>query len=106
MRAGLLKEIIEIYRKGIVQDEYGSTSEQYLPIRKTKARVVHKGGNRELINNEIVYPYLKTFEVWNYIDVQEKIDEIHWNNKKYRVLSVESVKEQNKKIIETEEVNE
>lgn len=106
MRSGLLREPIEIYRTAIVSDEYGSTTEEYTLLSRTRARVIHDSGNRQNSNDEIIFLYYKTFEVWMYVDIQENTDYILWNGRKYRVLSIEPVKEQNKKIIETQLINE
>jgi len=105
MRTGLLTEKISIHRATTVRNDFGEKIQAYTELRTTRARVIHNSGNRETENNEVVYSYVKTFEVWHYIDIKET-DLIMWGDRKYRVLSIEPVKEQNKKIVETELVNE
>ena len=106
MRSGLLRETIAIYRTDIIQDEFGSTSNQHRLLTTTRANVGYKAGSREVVNDELVYTYQVTFEVWQYVKIQEHTDYIMYKDKKYRVLSVIPVPAQQKKVIETELINE
>lgn len=106
MRAGLLTEKISIYRADIIQGEDGATNDIHTFITSTKAQVVSKAGDRTVVNDEVIYPFRVTFTVWRYIDIKEYTDNIMWNNNKYRVLSVSDDKANNRKIIETEKINE
>lgn len=106
MRAGLLTEKISIYRTDIIQSDDGGTHDKHTLITSTKAQVETKAGERTVINDEVVYPFHVTFTVWRYVEVLEYVDYIMWNKAKYRVLSVSEDKQNNRKIIETEKVNE
>ena len=106
MRAGLLTEKISISRTDIIQGDDGATNNQHIFITSTKAQVVSKAGDRTIVNDEIVYPFNVTFTVWRYVEILEHVDYIIWNKAKYRVLSVSEDKQNNRKIIETEKVNE
>lgn len=106
MRAGLLTEKILIYRTDIIQGEDGATNDIHAFITSTKAQVVSKAGDRTIVNDEVIYPFYVTFTVWRYVDIKEYTDNIMWDNTKYRVLSVMEDKANNRKIIETEKVNE
>lgn len=106
MRTGLLRETIAIYRTDLIQDEFGSTSNQHRLLTTTRANVGYKAGSREVVNDELVYTYQVTFEVWQYVKIQEHTDYIQYKDKKYRVLSVIPVPAQQKKVIETELINE
>ena len=97
MRAGLLTEKISIYRTDIIQGEDGATNDIHTFITSTKAQVISKAGDRTIVNDEVV---------WRYVDIREHTDNIVWNNAKYRVLSVSDDKQNNRKIVETEKVNE
>lgn len=101
MRCGLLKDNIDIYRPISNQNEFGEIVQEYIPWYCTRARAVSNGGSRELMNNEIFYPYRKIFEVHQYVDVKET-DIIHYDNKKYRILSIDLDRSQMKKVIMTE----
>ena len=93
-------------RPTIQRNEYNEQVETYNEITTTRARVIYDSGSRSLeINSEIHYDYLMEFEVWKYVDIKEN-DYIEFNEKKYRVRSIEVSDEQNKKIIRVDEVNE
>lgn len=105
MRCGLLKDKIDIYRPISNQNEFGEMVQEYRPWYCTRARAVSNGGSRELINNEIFYPYRKIFEVHQYVDVNE-MDLIYWKDKRYRILSIDLDRSQMKKVIMTELIDE
>ena len=105
MRCGLLNSKIGIYRPITSQNEFGEMIQEYKPWYCTRSRVVSNGGSRELMNNEIFYPYRKIFEVHQYVDVRET-DVIHWGDKKYRILSIDLDGTQMKKLIMTELIDE
>lgn len=105
MRCGLLNEKIDIYRPISNQNEFGEIVQEYRPWYCTRSRIVSNGGSRTLLNNEIFYPYRKIFEVHQYVDVKET-DIIHYDNKKYRILSIDLDRSQMKKVIMTELIDE
>ena len=105
MRAGLLNEIIAIYRQQEVQSEYGDISTTYVQVSTTRAKVNHSQGKRELQNEEIFFNYSKTFIVRIYVDVRDA-DRIKYGDKFYRVTSIEPDAHSQQKIIVTELVNE
>ena len=105
MRCGLLRESIDIYRPITTQNEFGEMVQEYKIWYCTRARAVSNGGSRTLLNNEFFYPYRKIFEVHQYVDVKET-DIIHYDNKKYRILSIVLDRTQMKKVIMTELIDE
>lgn len=106
MRAGLLNEMIEIFRPTSEVNEYGEKIQTYGLIYSTRARVEHNGGNRTNTNNEIFHDYQKAFTVRNYVPIQET-DLIEYNGKRYRVLTIEDRKHDfNDKVVITELINE
>lgn len=105
MRCGLLNDKIDIYRPITSQNEFGEMIQEYKPWYSTRSRVVSNGGSRELMNNEILYPYRKIFEIHQYVDVKET-DIIHWKDKRYRILSIDLDRTQMKKVIMTELIDE
>ena len=70
----------------------------------TRARVIHNNGNRPLQNSEVFYSYNKTFQVRIYVNVDE-FDLIKYDNKFYRILSLDKNKEEQLITINTELVN-
>ena len=105
MVAGTLTEIITILKHSIVISEYGDQSDTYTPARTTRADVIYRSGNRTDSNNEAFYAYHRTLVVRKYIDVNE-FDRIKWNDKIWRILSIDANRIKNSKILEIELVNE
>jgi head-tail adaptor len=92
MQAGLLKDIIDIYKPTSITNDYGEQIVEYVKTHTIRARVIHSLGTRTIINNELIYPYNKTFIVRIYNDIKEG-DEIRFDSKRFRVISIESNKE-------------
>lgn len=105
MRSGLLTEDITILRPEVTINDYGEKDQEYKEHYKTRAYVIHKSGNREIENQEILHSYIKTMEIWSYVDVKDT-DWVLYDEKKYRILSIELVKKQLKKVLTVELVNE
>ena len=101
MRAGLLKEPIEIWEKTLLTNEFGEETETWQLKDSTKARLIHDGGSRVIENSEVFFAHTKTFEVRDYVNVDD-YDRIIWDNKKYRILNIEPTKSQMKLTIKTE----
>lgn len=101
MRAGLLKETIEVWEKTLTTNDFGEETEEWTLKYTTKARLVHNGGNRVIENSEVFFAHTKTFEVRDYVAVDD-YDRIVWNGKKYRILNIEPDKAQMKLTIKTE----
>lgn len=87
MRAGLLNEVITIYDLKVTKDEYGYEKQEKVKKMKTRARVVHKNGNRANENGEIVYSNFDTMSVRMYVPV-EPTDIIKWLGRDYRILYI------------------
>ena len=104
MRAGLLTERIEILQPDVATNDFGEETTNWVSIYTTKARLVHTGGNRMNVNDEILYTYTKTFQIRNYVPVQD-FYRILWNGKQYRILDIEPEKQQQQITIKTELVN-
>ena len=104
MRAGLLDTEVKILRPEITRNAFGEQEEEYKEHYQTKARVLHNSGSRDVQNGEILHTYIKTLEVWKYVDVVET-DFILLDGKQYRILSIEDDKTQQKKIITIELIN-
>lgn len=104
MRAGLLDTEVKILRPEITRNAFGEQEEEYKDHYTTKARVLHDSGSRDIQNGEILHTYIKTIEVWKYVDVIET-DFIELNGKQYRILEIEPDKVQQKQIITLELIN-
>lgn len=104
MKAGLLDTEVKILRPEITRNAFGEQEEEYKDHYTTKARVLHNSGTRDIQNGEILHTYIKTIEVWKYVDVIET-DFIVLNGKQYRILEIEPDKVQQKQIITLELIN-
>lgn len=104
MRAGLLKEKINIITPELTTNDYGEQTTEWLLKYSTRARLIHNSGNRIEPNGEVFYSHIKTFEIRDYVPVDD-FDRIIWNDKQYRILDIEPNEEQMKKIIKVELVN-
>lgn len=105
MQAGLLNELIEIYKPSIESNEYGEQVQVYAKNYDTRAQVIYDNGNRTASNNEIVFNYTKTFKIRRYIEVMENY-QIKYKNKFYRILSIEDIRQYNHKVVTAELINE
>lgn len=105
MRAGLLTELIDIKRRVTKVNESGQKEHTYSVINTTRARVIYTSGNRTIENKDILWDYQYKFEVWDYVDVNEKDIIVH-DKKEYRIKSINHDKHQQKKIITTELITE
>ena len=105
MKAGILKENIEIYEPVTVTTDFGNTTQTWQRFYTTRASVLHNGGTRLNQNDEIFYPNNKTFIVRHYVPVVEKM-RIHYQGKKYQITSIVPNKWYNDKEIYTTLVNE
>ena len=106
MRAGAYDEIVDIYKVVVTRNEYGEQHDDYEYRCTTRANVVQTGGTRSVQNDEVLYPYNRTFIIHSYIKVDE-FDYIKWRGHFYRILSIDyEEKVYNHKKILTELVNE
>lgn len=105
MKAGILKENIEIYEPVTFTTDFGDTKQTWKRFYTTRAAVLHNGGTRINQNDEIFYPNNKTFIVRHYVPVVEKM-RIHYQGKKYQITSIIPNKYFNDKEIYTTLVNE
>lgn len=103
-RAGLLNEIIQLYRPTITVNDYGERSETFELVYTTRARVINDGGSRTIENSEIFYPYQKTFMVRYYVPVED-VYKVKWQNNDYRIISTEKRRDYNDILIKTELIN-
>ena len=71
MRAGAYDEIVDIYKVVVTRNEYGEQHDDYEYSCTTRANVVQTGGTRCVQNDEVLYPYSRTFILHDYIKVDE-----------------------------------
>lgn len=104
MRAGLLLDPITILTSEIIVNDFGEETQTWVPTYTTKCHVLHDGGTRANINDEIFYTNLKTFEVRFYVPVSD-FNRLEWNGTIYRILNIDPDKTKQKLVIRAEKVN-
>lgn len=105
MRAGLLTRPITILTPETTINEFGEQVQEYKLKYKTRARVLHDHGSRDIQNGEIFYPYQKSFNVRSYVPINE-FDVIEFEGKRYRVITIDNrIERSNDKLIVTELIN-
>lgn len=105
MKAGLLKEQIQIFKPVVVKTEYGSSKIQYEAYKTTRCHVINNSGNKQDSNNEIFYSNSKTFIIRHYIDIKENM-RIKYEGVMYAIESITPNKYYNNKEIFANKVNE
>lgn len=86
--------------------EYNSyTATAYCTYYPTRAQVVYTGGARNVINNEIQTPYTKNFIIRNYVPITDE-SWILWNDRYYRVTSLDESRKNQEITVNSELVNE
>lgn len=105
MDSGALTNIIEVYSPQLEKNEFGEQRTEYVKQYSTRSKVIQKGGNRSNENQEIVYNYIKVFEIRYYHKVNE-FDRIKFEDHFYRILNIDKNRELQKITIECEKINE
>lgn len=103
--AGQYNEIINIYKSIETENEYGEREITTEFVFRTRAKHEATSGTRQNENNEIVYDHVKTFYVRSYVPITDT-SIIEFDDRKWRVISIEKRKEQNDIKIVTELINE
>lgn len=105
MFSGLLNEKIDIYSFVKTKDDRGIITEEKTLKYTTRAKVIHKSGSRSVINDNIQFPYNKTFVMRIYVPITED-DWIFYEDKNWRVLSIDRDKGMQQIVVDTEIVQE
>ena len=89
MRAGLLTETILLQESVPVKNEFGATSMECLDYLQTRYNFNFNYFYMVNQNNEIFSSYTLTFTIWYYHKVNEQM-RIIYQDKKYRILAINS----------------
>ena len=103
--AGIFNEPVEIYDFVKTKSSQGIITESMELVYSTRARVSHTGGSRTVINDEITTPYSKNFVLRIYVPVTDT-SWIKYENKNYRVTSIDKDRENQQQVITTQLVEE
>lgn len=95
MKAGRLRERIGIVRRTTVtEQEFGSEKTVETTILTARAEIRHDRGTRLEENGEVVHTYDLTFITWLHVlDHVRETDEVAWRNRRYRIVSLEPVRD-------------
>ena len=106
MNSAKLKERIDIYKQIVEPTDFGDNRLSYEFKYSCRACVNYSSGNRIVENDEIFYSVDREFIVRHYVPIVDT-DIIEWDNKKWRVLSIDRDKyKYNDIVIKTTLVNE
>lgn len=105
MIAGRLNEVVRLFRPTETVNEYGERTTVFTNHYTTRAKVEYSTGNKVIENDEIVFSYAKRFFVRSFVPVVET-DQLQWQGKNYRILTLEHRREHNDIVINTELINE
>ena len=105
MMAGQYNEIIKIYKSVETINDYGEREITEVFTFKTRAKLDATSGTRQNENNEIVYTNNKTFYVRSYVPIMDT-SIIEFDERKYRVITIDRRREYNDIKIVTELINE
>ena len=89
LRAGLLREVIDIYRPIVTRNDFGEETTQWALVAHTRARVDYRSGSRIVEVNEVTNPYSVTFILRRFISIEGHY-RISWRGRLYNIESVNS----------------
>ena len=87
MNSALLKHPIEIYALVTTKTQYGTIKTEYTKKYDTRSHIIFNSENQVISEGEIFYPINRTFVVRSYVPVTET-DRIKWDNKWWKILSI------------------
>lgn len=87
MNAALLKDPIEIYELKTSKTEYGTIETSYVLKYNTRAHIMFNSESQVVSEGEIFYPINRTFIVRHYVPIVET-DLIRWNDKFWKIMSI------------------
>lgn len=105
MRSGNYREKIKILVPELTINDFGEKVQDYKLLFETRANVNYNSGSRYVVNDEVFNDYTKTFTVRIYHTINEKML-ILWDEKRWRITSIDKNKINQELIIQTELFNE
>lgn len=104
MNAAILKDPIDIYELVTTKTEYGTIQTSYNLKYHTRAYVRFNSENMTVSEGEVYFPINRTFIVRAYVPVVET-DQIEYEGKRYKILSINRNKYYNNIEINTTIIN-
>lgn len=100
MQSHLLKQSIDIYELTTNKTAYGTIQTSYELKYSTRAYVRFNSENMTVSEGEVFFPVNRTFIVRSYVPVVET-DQIEFEGKRYKILSINKNKYYNDTEIQT-----
>lgn len=100
MQSHLLKQPIDIYELVVSKTEYGTIQTSYTLKYHTRSYVRFNSENMTVSEGEVFFPVNRTFIVRSYVPVVET-DQIEFEGKRYKILSINKNKYYNDTEIQT-----
>ena len=105
MDSATLREQIHIYSIPVEQTQYGTIKNGTPELKyTTRANVIFNSQNRMVSEGEVFFDTSRTFIVRAYVPVDER-DQIYWDNKYWRIISIHKNKYYNNKEIIASMIN-
>jgi SPP1 family predicted phage head-tail adaptor len=104
MRAGLLTEQITIQKRVEVASDFASRQYDYIDYITTRAQVVHTGGNKSVLADEVFTSYAVKFIIRLYHDVSPEMLVVY-NGQKYEIKDINVQRAQQSITLTTELIN-
>ena len=105
MQAGLLRDIVRFQESETQRDAMGGLSENWVDAFIKRAEVRFVSGSRTLVNGEIFNPLAITCKIRYCRDVHEKMRFIY-EDRKYKIISINRDRLQQCTVIQAEWINE
>lgn len=105
MQAGLLREIVQFQETQTKRDALGGISDEWVTIFTKRAQIKFASGSRKLVNGEVFNPFAITCKIRYCKDVNEKMRFIY-DDRNYRIISINRDRIQQCTIIQAELINE
>lgn len=102
--AGLFNEQVDIMKYTPSTNEYGEVTRTLVKEYTLRAKVIHLSGSRTLRNDEVQIPYSKTFVLRYHAPIRED-NLIRWDDKLWRVQSIDHDRNLQQVVVITEIVN-
>lgn len=105
MQAGLLRDIVRFQESETQRDHMGGLSEKWIDVFTKRAEVRFASGSRTLVNGEIFNPLAITCKIRYCKEVHEKMRFIY-EDRKYKIISINRDRLQQCTVIQAEWINE
>lgn len=104
MNSALLTDPIKIYNLVTVDTDCGQNKDTYILGCSTRAHVIFNSQDRVVSEGQVYFPQDRILVVRSYVPVAER-SRIEWDDKMWRITSINTNKKYNNKEIRVVEIN-